>query len=131
MTDFTPMTPEAAQEWCDWLDNNHDKKGKGQLCDGSGKMCCLGALAKINGTLKKRGSRFYVETPRVGAELGIMDLTSEVQLDDGAFGLAQENQRVLIAVNDDPETLTFAPVIAKIEELFIDGAETQLTRRNG
>lgn len=115
MTNFTPMTPEAAQEWVDALEGPYaDKKGKKQLCDVNGKMCCLGVLADMK--------KLWIEERSNTSSKQVKEFWDHVLPHSIArpLGLSDEAQTALIEINDDSDT--FAPVIAKIKEMFIEGA---------
>ena len=119
MTEFKKMTPEAAQEWIDALEGPYaDRKGLKELCDENGKMCCLGVLADIRGDLGGVGARGDLAMPsstllkKYGLRLGALG-NKPNELESGAWALAKLNDR----------SNTFAPVIAKIKEMFIDGAD--------
>lgn len=120
MTDFTPMTKEAAQEWIDALPKY--KKGKGMLKDCDGAMCCLGVLADIKGAwdysddvqCEVDGSLHCPDTSTLnlwGIDIGEIDLSQGKPSRTGA--------QLLMYVNDASDT--FAPVIAEIKRMFIDG----------
>ena len=127
MTDFTPMTPEAAQRWCDYLiDGLYLPSGTedNYLSDIEGNLTSLGILAKSRGDLIMSHPSF--QRPHISTvERGIRQRRD--YLVDGEYGLSESFKDEIIELELASDT--FAPVIAKIKELFIDGAETQLTRR--
>jgi len=113
------MTPEAAQELVGILKlsdkkkgrDGSIKKGRGVLRTADGCLCVLGVIAHVNGRLPKSAGQ-VCSIPE-GRHKGFIPRT---------LGVSFSQQRTLAALNDDFDT--FAPVIAKIKELFIDGAES-------
>ena len=105
------MTPEAAQEWIDALESGEYVQGKKRLQNKDGSMCCLGVLADIRGELNVRG-RWEWGFDESG--IGIPSFAHQI------VGVNAEAESVLVRINDNSDS--YAPVIAKIKELYIDGA---------
>lgn len=115
MTD-TPMTKEAAQAWIDSLGGSYaSMKGIEFLCD-DGKMCCLGVLADMHGD--------WDETHLSDNTVKKIDGKEVFPGNDwiSKRGLTFDQANILTTIDD--RSSTFAPVIAKIKEWFIDGVES-------
>lgn len=114
MSDVTPMTKELAQDWVDNLRGKYaDKKGVYKLCEGNGKMCCLGVMADMQQAwsgINPSGNKFILhETYEYDV------VPHESCFND--WGLNYDQVDELVALNDSNDT--FEPVISKIEEWFI------------
>ena len=104
--------PADALVWIEALEGEYaDRKGDGCLRDEYGNMCCLAVLADLRGELG--GDVYYGDPFPIEPEGGSCDSRHA-----GAYaGMTGEVQELLAGINDIADT--FAPVIAKIRELFV------------
>ena len=93
------------------------------LCDDEGGLCCLGVLADIQGQLSASGDKRNcpdTDEWRRYVQIDSHHYSCTLLGANAPRGLDIDKQGRLAEINDNSNS--FAPVIAKIKELFIDGA---------
>lgn len=108
---MTDKPKATLSEWIAALEGPYaDRKGKGELRDCDGNMCCLGVLVDLNDAWDQPNDGFgsrgsYSEEPVV---VSVGSLASDI-------GIPRITQGRLAELND--KSSTFAPVIAALKSI--------------